>query len=77
MEPERNKPPKPSRRIRRRRISMVLVAAVLAVSSCGRHDEGPLPPHSPPRPTTLYGGELTHAHFHLPARPSPPLRGMM
>lgn len=62
---------------KRRRVAMGVVAIVLAVASCGRQDEGPLPPHSPPRPTTLFGAELMHAHFHLPARPVPPKPGMM
>jgi hypothetical protein len=63
---------------RRRRAALILLAVALSVSSCGRQDEGPLPPHSPPRPTTTgYGAELTHAHYHLPARPQPPYAGFM
>lgn len=72
MKPKRNRPPK---YLRRRRVSMVFLAGLLAVASCGRQDEGP--PQSPPRPTLSSGAELMHAHFHLPARPVPPQRGMM
>jgi hypothetical protein len=74
MEPARNKP---RQAVKRRRIAMVAVAVVLGVTSCGRQDDGPLPPHSPPRPTTALGAELMHAHFHLPQRPQPPRSGMM
>lgn len=74
MEPKRNKPPKC---LKRRRASVAIAALVLAMTSCGRHDEGPLPPHSPPRPTMAYGADLMHAHFQLPAKPTPPRRGMM
>lgn len=74
MEPKRNKP---AGRVRRRRAAMTLAALVLALASCGRSDEGPLPPHSPPRPTTAFGAELMHAHLLLPARPALPRPGMM
>lgn len=63
---------------RRRRGTVAVVAIVLALASCGRGEEGPLPPHSPPRPTTMLPGlELMHAHYHLPSRPVPPSPGMM
>lgn len=65
--------------VRRRRVAMSLLALTLSlsVSSCGRRDEGPLPPHSPPRPTAGPAADLMHAHFRLPARPVPPQPGMM
>lgn len=74
MERERNKQ---IGNRRRRRLAAAIVVLVLSSASCGRGDEGPLPPHSPPRPTTAFGLELIHAHYHLPARPVPPRPGMM
>lgn len=74
MEPKRNKPPKD---VKRRRAAMAVLTMLLAVASCDRQDQGPLPPHSPPRPTTTTGAQLMHALFYLQARPASPRRGMM
>ncbi|HEY4542941.1 MAG TPA: hypothetical protein VIG66_11280 [Noviherbaspirillum sp.] len=74
MEHERNKTPK---YVKRRRASMAVLAILLAVAACGRQNESPLAPDSPPRPSTTFGVELTHAHFHLPARPVPRGPGML
>lgn len=60
-----------------RRKAPLLIGVLLLLGSCGRQEEGPLPPHSPPRPTTMHGADLIHAHYQLPARPVPPLPGMM
>jgi hypothetical protein len=68
---------KAARRVQRQIGAVLILGFVLTLSSCGRRDDGPMPPHSPPRPTTMQGGELMFAHYQLPARPTPPSPGMM
>lgn len=62
---------------KRRGAAALILALGLALTSCGRSDEKPFSPETPPRPTTDAGAALMHAHFHFPARPQPPAPGMM
>lgn len=67
---------RPSKR-GKRRAAMLVLAVALATVSCGREDEGLADLRLPPHPVADRAAELIHAHYHLPARPSPPPVGMM
>lgn len=51
-------------------------ALLLVLSACGKQQELPPPPKSPPRPVTSMGA-ISTADFVVPARPVLPLPGPM
>lgn len=59
------------------RMPLLAAFVVLALAGCGRDRGDPLPPNSPPRPVTDFGGHIITSQLDLLARPVVPPPGEM